>query len=41
MPDQPIRLPGFGLPLDARKDLKYSIGQTEKYPIALIDEGYE
>ncbi|KAL8876183.1 MAG: hypothetical protein Q9198_005576, partial [Flavoplaca austrocitrina] len=41
MTDQPIKLPGYGLPLDARKDLKYSVGKTEKFPIALIDEGYE
>lgn len=39
--DWPIKLPGFGLPLDARKDLKYSVGVTEKFPIALIDEGFE
>ena len=41
MTDQPIKLPGLGLPLDARNDLKYSVGKTEKFPIALIDEGYE
>ncbi|KAL8871122.1 MAG: hypothetical protein Q9174_002983 [Haloplaca sp. 1 TL-2023] len=36
-----VKLPGFGKPLDARNQLKFSIGQTEKFPIALIDEGYE
>ncbi|KAL8834093.1 MAG: hypothetical protein Q9170_003929 [Blastenia crenularia] len=38
---EPIKLPGFGKPLNARDDLKYSVGRTEKFPIALIDEGFE
>lgn len=37
---EPIKLPGFGKPLSARSELKYSPGTTEKFPIALIDEGY-
>lgn len=40
-PVEPIKLPGFGKPLNARDQLKYSIKKTEKFPIALIDEGYE
>lgn len=40
-PVNPIELPGFGKPLNARDELKYSIKKTEKFPIALIDEGYE
>ncbi|KAL8756240.1 MAG: hypothetical protein Q9199_003062 [Rusavskia elegans] len=40
-PVEPNKLPGFGKPLNARDHLKYSIKKTEKFPIALIDEGYE
>ncbi|KAL8993369.1 MAG: hypothetical protein Q9169_006402 [Polycauliona sp. 2 TL-2023] len=40
-PVEHIKLPGFGRPLNVRSKLKYSVGKTEKFPIALIDEGYE
>ncbi|KAL8690651.1 MAG: hypothetical protein Q9218_003945 [Villophora microphyllina] len=37
----PLKLPGFGKPINARTELKFSYNNTEKFPIAVIDEGYD
>ncbi|KAL8950363.1 MAG: hypothetical protein Q9222_003597 [Ikaeria aurantiellina] len=36
-----IKLPGSGKPLNARDELRYATGKTDKFPIAIIDEGYK
>lgn len=37
-----VKLPGFGKPINIRDTLKYdNWNETEKFPIAILDEGYE